>query len=96
MPVVSGVDAELRAEGDAGDGEPLSEDPGADAVPGAIPHDHEVAGGVGGDGRSLLIAACVGVDAELRANRPLRPRGARKERNAPRTINHARDIASSQ
>src|SRR5688572_14979324 len=65
-----GVDAELGAEGGAGAVVALAEDTVAQAVlPVALPGHDEVAGGVRGHGRSVLVARRKRVDAELRADR---------------------------
>ena len=62
-----GVDPELRAETDTGRAEPLAEDLGAGPLlVHAVPDDHEVARGVGGDRRLVLGAGREGVDLELR------------------------------
>src|SRR6185369_6236246 len=63
-----GVDAELRAKRRSGAGVALAEYAEGRAII-ARPGDHEVTGGVGGDGRLVLRAARGGVDAELRAER---------------------------
>src|SRR6185369_4903262 len=63
-----GVDSELRTERSARPSVPLAEDALAGAVlQRALPHDDEVAGGIGGGGRTRLIVRRVRVDTELGA-----------------------------
>src|SRR5687768_1803327 len=83
-----GVDAELGAERRAVARVALAEKVarGAPVTPAAGPGDDEVAGGVGGHGRRVLIARGVGVHAELRAQRDPRARKALPEDSEIRSI----------
>src|SRR4029079_79637 len=65
-----GVDAELRTEGRAGAGVALAEDAAIRPVLSvALPHDHEVSGGVRAYGRKPLGGGGVGIGAELGTER---------------------------